>query len=610
LTITAPTSNAFAPLEYRDGYLPIEDHGLLGDGATSALVARDGSIPWLCVPRFDSTPLFCSILDRRHGGTFRLDADGLIEARQRYEPDTAVLVTELRTRSGVLRITDCLVIRPTGDLGQVMPEGSGELLRSLQVVEGEVAVDVAIEPRGGATIHRHSGGMRIMAADHPQLELRLDSTVELEGLRCRLELRPGRPEHLILRWGGVPHTKRLTDPTELLDDTVEAWRRWIGCLDYRGPQEPLVRRSAITLKMMDYFRSGAIVAAPTSSLPEWIGGGRNWDYRYAWVRDVAFSVYALRRIGMVDEAWGFLGWVLDAIDREGEAKVLYTLDGTQPEAEWEDPGLEGYRGSPPVRWGNGAADQRQHDAYGEIIDCAYQWAAHSGRLEDVWPRLKGLVELAEERWHQPDHGIWEVRTPGRTFTYSAAMCQVALDRGAKLVERCGLDGDAARWRAEADKISQAILNEGWNDDVQSITENLGEGGALDASLLSLPLRRVIDPRHPKMVATVKAITERLGAGDGLLYRYLPDESPDGLEGEEGAFLLCSFWLVDNLAYQGRLDEAGELYESLCGRANHLGLLSEMVHPETGEFLGNFPQAFSHIGIISSGMNLARELNRR
>ena len=381
-------------------------------------------------------------------------------------------------------------------------------------------------------------------------------------------------------------------------------------LVYDGPQEAVVRRSIVTLKMLDFNETGALVAAPTSSLPEAIGGVRNWDYRYAWVRDAAFSVYAFRRVGLHAEARGFLSWVLGSIERDGSPRVLYTLDGLRPPPEREDPELEGYRASSPVRWGNAAADQRQHDAYGEILDCAYQWVAAGGELgPTLWRRLSALVEEARLAWDQPDHGIWEVRTATRPFTYSAAMCQVALDRGARLAERLGLPGDVAGWRADAQRIQAAIIELGWDPDQRSFTEHLGPGG-LDASLLALPLRRVVEARHPRMIATVEAIVRRLGAGEGLLYRYLPEESADGLPGHEGAFLLCSFWLVDNLAAQGRLDEAMALYESLCGRAGTLGLLPEEIDPSTGGFLGNHPQAFSHVGVVSSGMNLARALRER
>jgi GH15 family glucan-1,4-alpha-glucosidase len=297
--------------------------------------------------------------------------------------------------------------------------------------------------------------------------------------------------------------------------------------------------------------------------------------------------------------------VLDAVDRDGRPRVLYDLDGNQPPPERIDEELEGYRRSPPVRWGNAAADQRQHDVFGEILDCAFQWAARGGPIDSsLWERLRTLVEAARVEWREPDHGIWEVRTPGRTFTYSAAMCQVALDRGARIAERLGLPGDIAGWRADAERITRAILEGAWDPQLDSLTEHLG-GGGLDASLLCLPLRRVIPADDPRMVATTKAVVKRLGAGHGLLFRYLPEESPDGLPGEEGAFLLCSFWLVDNLALQGRLDEAMELYDSLCARAGTLGLLPEQIDPSSGAFLGNYPQAFSHVGVISSGMTLAR-----
>ncbi len=596
---------SFSPLRPVDGYLPIEDHGLIGDLTTAALVGRDGAISWLCLPRFDAPPLFCGILDAKKGGAFRVAPEGLEAARQFYEPDSGVLVTEMRSASGLVRVTDALTLRSGANLSEGTPVGRSELLRSIKVLQGTVRLHVDFKPKGGAHLERMSQGLRIRCAGRAELDLHLLSTLPLEDLETRHELKAGDEVHLRLQWGRAPHRYHAVSPDEALQGTLEAWRGWLQCFHYEGPQKDLVRRSAITLKLLDYGESGAIVAAPTSSLPEAIGGPRNWDYRYAWIRDAAFSVYALRRIGITREAWAFLGWVLDAVERHGEPKILYTLDGEQPPPEWEDDELEGYRRSAPVRWHNGAAEQRQHDVYGEILDCAYQWAAGGGEIDAaLWERLRELVEAAREKWREPDHGIWEVRTSGRLFTYSVALCQVALDRGAKLAERFGLPGDVAGWRKEAETIRQAILEEAWDPEINSLTESLG-GGGLDASLLTLPLRRVIPADHPRMVATTAAVKERLGAGDGLLYRYLPDESPDGLAGHEGAFLLCSFWLVDNLADQGRLDEATELYDSLCARAGSLGLLPEQIDPESGMFLGNYPQAFSHIGVISSGFNLAR-----
>ncbi|MDQ3980193.1 MAG: glycoside hydrolase family 15 protein [Actinomycetota bacterium] len=598
-----------APLAYHDGYPPLEDLGLIGDGSTAALVARDGAVVWLCLPRFDSEPLFCSLLDVRRGGSFRIAPEDVTEARQRYEPDSGVLATELRSPSGLVRVTDCLTLRRGADLGEDVAAGRGELLRSVAVLDGTVRLRIEIEPRGGATAERCGGGLRVRPARRPELDLNLFATVPLDGLRTTLTLSAGEQAHFVLRWGGSGHGRDL-NPPGLLQATLDGWRRWVRTLLYDGPEEPVVRRSVVTLKMLDFVETGALVAAPTSSLPEAIGGVRNWDYRYAWVRDAAFSVYAFRRVGLHSEARGFLGWVLDAIEQDGEPRVLYTVNGHQPPREREDPELEGYRGSSPVRWGNAAADQRQHDAYGEILDCAYQWVAAGGDLDPpLWDHLRTLVEQARLNWNQPDHGIWEVRAATRPFTYSAALCQVALDRGARLAERLGLPGDVQGWRAEAERIRDQILELAWDPQRQSLMEHLGRGG-LDASLLALPLRRVVDARHPRMVATVAAVTEHLGAGGGLLYRYLPEESADGLPGHEGAFLLCSFWLVDNLAAQGRLDEAMELYESLCGRVGGLGLLPEEIDPSTGAFLGNHPQAFSHVGVVSSGMNLARELRDR
>jgi GH15 family glucan-1,4-alpha-glucosidase len=600
----------FKTVSYADGYLPIEDHGLIGDGSTAALVGRDGAISWMCAPRFDSPPVFCRILDARRGGAFTITPEGMVESRQYYEPDTAVLVTEMRGPAGSVRVTDALTLRQGADLTEDAAAGRCELLRSVEALSGGARLMVEIEPRGGARVSARSGGLSLRRLSHPHLDLQLTSSLPLEGLRSVMELREGASLHLTLRWGcAIGRHKPLSAEASLIA-TREAWRRWAARIRYEGPRKEIVRRSALTLKLLDHFESGALVAAPTSSLPEVIGGERNWDYRYSWLRDTAFTVYALNRIGCPEEAFGFLGWALDAVERGGRPRALYTLDGAGPPPERADEGLEGYRGSRPARWGNAAAEQIQHDVYGEILDCAYKWAAHCGEIDGkLWQRLRRLIEAAAREWRNPDHGIWEVRTQGRVFTYSAAMCQVALDRGARMVERFKLPGEAATWRAAADEIRRAILDEAWDEKLGSLTQHLG-GGGLDASLLCLPLRHVIPADHPKMVATTAAIAEMLSAGGGLLYRYLPYVSPDGLAGTEGAFLICSFWMVDNLAYQGRLDEAIDLFDSLCDRANALGLLPEQVDPSSGAFLGNFPQAFSHVGLISSAVNLTGLMKRK
>jgi GH15 family glucan-1,4-alpha-glucosidase len=508
-------------------------------------------------------------------------------------------------------LTDALTLRSGADLSEDAPADRSELLRSVTVLDGSVRLRIEIEPRGGVEAEPHGEGLRLGSPSHPDIELHLSASrlAALHGMRNSLELSSGERLHLILRWGKSLVGHSYIPAEDVLEATLDSWRRWMRQFAYDGPEEPLVRRSAITLKLLDYTQNGAIVAAPTSSLPEAIGGARNWDYRYAWIRDAAFSVYALRRIGFTVEAVRFLGWVLDAVERGARPRVLYNLDGAQPEPEREDSELEGYRRSAPVRWGNGAAEQWQHDVYGEILDCAYQWIAHGGKIDTaLWTRLKVFVQAAGREWQEPDHGIWEVRTSGRLFTYSAALCQVALDRGARIAKRFNLPGDGAGWDASAALIKRAIVERSWDEKMHSLTEHLG-GGGLDASLLSLPLRRVIRADHPRMIATTAAIAARLSAGKELLYRYLPEVSPDGLPGHEGAFLLCSFWMVDNLAHQGRLDEALEMYRSLCARAGSMGLLPEEIDPGSGAFLGNYPQAFSHIGVISSGVNLARLMKK-
>ncbi len=601
----------FAPIRTVDGYPPIEDHGLIGDLRTCALVGRNGSIDWLCLPRFDSDPVFCALLDHRRGGFYSIAPEGLTESKQYYLPDSGILVTEMRSPNGSVKLTDALTLHAGADLGEGVMVGRNELLRHVEITSGTVRLLVEIAPRRRTEAEERSGGLALHIDGRSDLELHLTSTKLLSGLKETIELRSGESCDIRLTWGHRPHRYQPVDPEKTIEHTHDAWRRWLDCFEYTGPQPDLVRRSAITLKMLDFAESGAIIAAATSSLPERIGGERNWDYRYSWIRDAAFSVYALRRIGITREAWAFLGWVLDGVERHGSPKILYTLDGESPPPETEDEGLEGYRRSPPVRWYNGASDQKQNDVYGEILDCAYQWAHGGGTIDEhLWKRLADLVEAARKEWRNPDHGIWEVRTPGRLFTYSVAMCQVALDRGARIAEMFDLPGDIEGWKNEARTIRETILEEAWSERLGSLTEHVGAEGGLDASLLALPLRRVIPADHPKMVATTEAVVQRLGAGNGLIYRYLPDESPDGLEGEEGAFLLCSFWLVDNLADVGRLDEAMELYDSLCARANHVGLLPEQIDSESGAFLGNFPQAFSHLGVISSGFNLERRIKEQ
>lgn len=604
------------PIIRTDGYLPIEDHGLIGDGATSALVARDGTIPWLCLPDFDSRPFVAGLLDARRGGSFDVTPVGLQAAAQHYLPDTGVLVTELQGPDGRLELTDCMTLRAGADLGEQVPAGRGELLRLARAVSGTVEVDVRLTPLDGVQVRQELGAWRMHWPAHPELDLSLWCSGEIGvgrdgSIGGRVRLREGERLTVALQWSGHTHTGARTAPERLVDQTVAAWRDWADNIDYEGPQRDLVRRSALTLKLLDHASTGAVMAAATSSLPEEIGGVRNWDYRYTWVRDAAFTTYALRRIGMREEANSFLAWTLRNVERDDRTSIVYTLAGQQPGLEWEDLALSGYRGSGPVRWGNGAARQVQHDVYGELLDVAYQWVRAGGEVrEPLWRALSTLTEQAISNWRTPDNGIWEIRGAGRPFTYSVAMCQVAVDRAVRIADNCGLPHPRERWRQAATDIRSTLLEQAWDPDRGSFTEHLapagtGDRGGLDGSLLTLPLRRILPADDPRMVATTDAVRQHLDAGDGLLYRYLHTDSPDGLPGAEGAFLLCSFWLVDNLAGQGRLDEAHALYDSLCDRASELGLLSEEIDPTTGAFLGNFPQAFSHVGVVTSGWNLAR-----
>lgn len=609
----------FRPIRRVDGYLPLEDHALIGDGAAAALVGRDGAVTWLCLPRFDSRPVFCGLLDHARGGAFTFAPAEPFEARQLYRPDTAVLDTEFRCASGTLRVTDAMTLRTGADLSDDVAAGRGELVRTARVLLGRVRLRYAIEPVGGVSTRLLFSGVELRLPDRPGLRLHLRGDRRLggtgpgdsDGTHGVYELEQGESVSLCLSWARA-HRHHRFDAEATVRGTERAWRRWMSGFDYQGPEEQLVRRSAVTLKLCDDWTNGSLVAAPTSSLPAPLGGVRNWDYRYAWIRDAAFAVFALRRIGFGGEADAFLGWVLDAFEAGEGPRIMYTLTGDPVPDEVTDAHLEGYRGSAPVRWGNGATDQVQHDVYGEVLDCAYQWIEGGGDIPPhLWDGLDRLADLAGEQWRTPDQGIWEVRSPGRVFTYSAAMCQVALDRAARIGRLLGTAEAAQRRRKDADRLRDLILTEAWDERAGTLTEHLGDGGGVDASLLALPLRRVVPFDHPKMAATTAAVAERLSAGDGLLYRYLHTESPDGLPGDEGAFLLCSFWLVDNLTGQGRLEQAEELYASLCARASPVGLLAEQIDPGTGAFCGNFPQAFSHIGVIAAGSGLgwAREARR-
>ena len=394
----------FRPIQSHGGYPPLADLGLIGDGATAALVGLDGGIGWMCVPNFDSEPLFCALLDHARGGEFSVRPEGLVEARQWYETDTGVLITELRSDTGVVRLTDALALRSGADLTDDAAANRGELVRSAVVLTGSVRLHVSLQPRGGAKPSPAYNGLAVECARQPTLRLHLRSNRALSGLQTTHDLQQGDRLDLVLSWGRI-HRHHPLDVEARLSETVDAWQRWMTGFHYNGPEPAMVRRAAITLKLCDHWTNGSLVAAPTSSLPAPVGGIRNWDYRYTWIRDAAFAVFALRRIGFVNEADAFLGWVLDAFELSRTARIMYTLDGNPVPDEWEDSELEGYRRSAPVRWGNGAADQRQHDVYGEVLDCADQWVKLGGRLDPVlWEGLSGIADTASKAWREPDQG--------------------------------------------------------------------------------------------------------------------------------------------------------------------------------------------------------------
>jgi alpha,alpha-trehalase len=596
------------PVERVDGHPLLEDLGLIGDGRTAALVGRDGCVEWLCAPTFDSPPILCGLLDDDRGGCFRIAPDRLRASRHRYEGDTPILVTEMMGPDGTLRVTDLMTLRSGADLTEDAVAARGELLRIVEVTTGRVRVVIDIEARGAEITDGTGRGLSFRSPGRPDLGLHMGSDRPLHGKRTTIDLAEGDRMSVILRWGSSgPHGDH-PDPDDLVAATRTAWERWMEGVVHKGPGAEQVRRSAMVLKLLDDFGTGGLVAAPTSSLPEHVGGDRNWDYRYAWVRDAAFTVHAFRRIGLAHESRSFLGWILDIAEDDDPRRVMHTVSGGRVPDEVVDPDLRGYRGSHPVRWGNAARDQRQNDVFGEFIDCAWQWARESGELdEQVRERLWRHADAAARVWTEPDAGIWEVRSAPRRFTYSAGLCHVALDRAARLAEQFGPRDRVTGWRDEAGRIQRAIIEQSWDERRGAFMDCLGGSGerALDAAVLTLPLRHVLDARHPRMASTIDRIADELGAGNGLVYRYNPDEFEDGVEGGEGAFLLCSFWLVDCLAALGRTDEAGDLFASLCDRASPLGLLPEQVDPTTGGFVGNFPQAFTHLGLIASSIILGR-----
>ena len=583
----------------------IEDYALIGDCQTAALVSREGSIDWLCWPRFDSPACFAALLGRPEHGHWRMAPSRKARVQRRYRPDTLILETDFENEQGAVTLID------------FMPVGSAhsDLVRTVVGRRGRVAMQMegVLRFDYGASVPWISyspdrRGLRAIAG--PDMVL-LYSPVPLENRHrttcASFEVGAGETLSFVLAHG-ASHLEAppAIDAAEALLATERFWRGWIErCAACDGLEEP-VRRSLIALKALTYAPTGGVVAAPTTSLPERIGGVRNWDYRFCWLRDATLTLLALLDAGFQEEAAAWREWLLRAVAGSPEQmRIMYGVAGERRLAEWEMDWLPGYEDSKPVRVGNAAAQQVQLDVYGEVMDALFQ-ACKAGlaRNDIAWDLQRALLGHLEKVWVEPDAGIWEVRGPPRHFTYSKVMCWVAFDRGIKMVEGFGLPGPVARWRELRSRIHADVCRRGYSERRGSFVQSYGSE-ELDAALLLIPTTGFLPATEPRVLRTVEAIQRELTV-DGLVLRYLTNEAVDGLPPGEGVFLACSFWLADNLCLQGRGAEARALFDRLTGLANDVGLLAEEYDPVARRFLGNFPQAFSHVALINTALNLTEK----
>ena len=599
-------------------YLPIGEHGVIGNLHTAALVGMEGTIDWLCLPAFDSPAVFCSILDDEKGGHFTLRPVDYHKSQQLYLPDSNVLLTRFFSSDGMAEVIDFMPILSE-------PGDRSRLVRDARVVRGTMRFEMECRPtfdyaRGQHHVSVGKKGAVFASASATHASLSLSTAVPLEewgsgAAGAKFTLQEGERAAFVLSGveegeGPGPVFGR-EEFEESLHATLGYWRRWISGSTYHGRWREFVHRSALVLKLMVYDPTGALVAAPTMGLPESIGGARNWDYRYSWLRDSAFTLYALISIGFEDEANRFMGWLRDrcSSDRDGLLQPLYGIDGRAKIEEEELSHLSGYMGSSPVRLGNAAYDQLQLDLYGAILDAAYLYNKHGAPLDyDLWQNLRRILDWLSDNWHLQDEGIWEVRGGRQHFVSSKVMSWVALERAVRISRQRGLpsgNGGEGRWISERDKIYEEIMERGWNPDKGSFVQHY-ESDALDASLLLMPLVKFVGPTDPRWLSTLDRIQEEL-TYDTLVDRYKTDEAAsDGLEGDEGSFSICSFWFVECLTQAGRLDEARLALEKMFSYANHLGLYAEEIG-SSGEALGNFPQAFTHLSLISAAVHLDRAL---
>ena len=594
------------------GYLPIEDHGVIGNLHTAALVGVDGTIDWLCLPAFDSPSVFCSILDDEKGGQFSLRPVKYARSQQLYLPDTNVLLTRYFSPEGLAETLDFMPI-------VTRPGQRHRLVRNVRVIRGEVTFDAECRPAFDYARREHKVSVgksgAVFSPEGYCLGLATDVPLrerERGAAGARFTLGEGERATFVLanleQGEGPGEILSEFGFDELLQSTLDYWRRWLSQSTYQGRWREVVNRSALVLKLMVYDPTGALIASPTMSLPERIGGERNWDYRYTWLRDAALALYALIYVGFEHEARHFMAWLRDRCqeDEDGLLQPLYGIDGRKEIVEIELDHLSGYMNSRPVRLGNGAYKQRQLDLYGAVLDAAYLYNKHGAPLDyDLWKNLRKILDWLSDNWRDPDEGIWEVRGGRQQFVSSKLLSWVALERAGRISRQRGLPAGDGRWMTERDAIYEEIMEKGWNPEKKSFVQVYGSD-ALDASLLMMPLVKFVGPTDPRWIATLDRIQQEL-TYDTLVDRYKVDKAaPDGLEGDEGSFSLCSFWLVECLTQAGRLDEARLALEKMFSYANHLGLYAEEVG-HSGEALGNFPQAFTHLALISAAVHLNRAL---
>jgi GH15 family glucan-1,4-alpha-glucosidase len=583
---------------------PIEDYALIGDTHTAGLVSREGSIDWLCLPRFDSPACFAALLGDKGNGRWLLAPAGPVrEVRRRYQGDTLVLETEHHTDDGVVRVVD----------GMPPRQQDPDVARVVEGVRGRVPMRMELTIRfdyGSIVpwVRRVEGALHAIAGPD-SVWLRTPVPVHGENLTTVAEFTIAEGERVpfMLTWhASHQRAPRRIDPVRAIDDSEAWWGEWASRISYEGGWQDAVIRSLLTLKALTYAPTGGIVAAPTTSLPEALGGVRNWDYRYCWLRDSTFTLYALMLAGLADEAKAWREWLLRAVaGQPKQMQILYGVAGERRISEQELPWLAGYQGARPVRIGNAAVEQFQLDVYGEVMDTLHLGRRIGLESDDAaWDLQRALLEFLEDHWRDPDEGIWEIRGPRRQFTHSKVMAWVALDRAVKAVELAGLEGPVNRWRALRREVHDEVCSNGFDAERDTFVQYYG-GEQVDASLLLIPLVGFLPAGDPRVKGTVAAVQRELMV-DGLVHRYPPEgsEQVDGLPPGEGTFLACTFWLADNLAMMGRRDEACAIFERLLTLRNDVGLLAEQYDPRDGRQLGNFPQAFSHVALVNTARSLS------